>query len=124
MQLTKFTKTLNGITPSLAVVPAVALSPLRVARARARARPFAPPRPASTERPFTLFQRQGGRVNYRQRQETGETVARYLVVDARRWLRKSAMRTVGERRGVVGDAGVPEAGSGWKGSVCAEEGCY
>lgn len=45
-----------------------------------RARVISP----TCKRPFTLFRRQGGRVNYRQRQEAGETVARHLVLDAMR----------------------------------------
>jgi len=122
MQLTKFTKTLNGITPSLAMVPAV--TPRFPARARART--FTLPRPSSPEHPFTLFRRQGGRVNYRRRQEAGETVARYLVLGA------GASSTHGDGyesrlrgRRISGGAGGSRK---WervgKGSVCAEEGCY
>lgn len=69
----------------------------------------------SPKRPFTLFRRQEGRINYRQRQEAGETVARYFVLDAeRRWLRKSAMGAGDEgRRGGAGDArGIAGSGSG------------
>lgn len=107
MQLTKFTKTLNGITPSLAMVPDIALRRSSTP-ARATVQAIRP------KRPFTLFRRQEGRVNYRRRQEAGETVARYFVLDAeRRWLGKSATGDEG-RRGDAGDAGGGEgtAGSG------------
>lgn len=101
MQLTKFTKTLNGITPSLAMVPDIVVHP--------RARTVQAIRP---KRPFTLFRRQEGRVNYRRRQEAGETVARYFVLDVeRRWLGKSAMGVGDEgRRESAGDARGREGG--------------
>lgn len=95
------------------VALALSLSPLPPPStpARAPSKLSAP----SPKRPFTLFRRQEGRINYRQRQEAGETVARYFVLDAeRRWLRKSAMGAGDEgRRGGAGDArGIAGSGSG------------
>jgi len=119
MQLTKFTKTLNGITPSLAMVPDI-VCPVVV-------HPAALPPSALHAFPFTLFRRRkvalitdGGKKLGKRWQDISST----LSVDG---LGKSAMGAgdEGRRRGVS----VIRGGSRkWervgKGSVCAEEGCY
>lgn len=112
MQLTKFTKTLNGITPSLAVVSA-----------------DVPPSPSATLNVPLHFSSGKEVALITDRGKKPGKWWRYIafstrsVVDAWRWLRKSATDDGENGKGWC-RCREPEVGAGERGWFVLEEGCY